>query len=121
MSTATSEHAALWAGSPESMINLNELLPDGYTGAAAYDVDVAPDGTVRVVGTAYSATELRWEAIMWESTSAVLGDLNGDGAVDGADLAILLGAWGTSDPAADLDQSGSVDGADLAMLLGAWR
>jgi len=47
-------------------------------------------------------------------------DLNGDGVVNGADLALLLGAWGTADPIADLDGSGVVDGADLASLLGAW-
>jgi hypothetical protein len=47
------------------------------------------------------------------------GDLNGDGAVDAADLAILLGAWGTSGPG-DLDGDGVVDAADLAILLGAW-
>ena len=45
-------------------------------------------------------------------------DLNGDGAVDAADLAILLGAWGSPD--ADLDGNGTTDAADLAALLGAW-
>jgi len=53
-------------------------------------------------------------------TPIIAGDISGDGAVDGADLAMLLGAWGTVDPDADLDQSGVVDGGDLAMLLGAW-
>jgi hypothetical protein len=33
---------------------------------------------------------------------------------------MLLGAWGTNDPAADLDDDGIVGGADLAILLGAW-
>jgi hypothetical protein len=47
------------------------------------------------------------------------GDLNGDGTVDGADLGLLLGAWG-GPGAADLNGSGSVDGADLGLLLGAW-
>jgi hypothetical protein len=48
-------------------------------------------------------------------------DLNGDGQVDGADLAILLGSWGPCpDCNADFDLSGMVDGADLAVLLGAW-
>jgi hypothetical protein len=28
--------------------------------------------------------------------------------------------WGTDDPAGDLDESGAVDGGDLAVLLGAW-
>lgn len=47
-------------------------------------------------------------------------DLNADGHVDAADLAILLGVWGTDKPEADFDQSGLIDAADLAQLLGAW-
>jgi endonuclease/exonuclease/phosphatase family metal-dependent hydrolase len=46
-------------------------------------------------------------------------DLNGDNLVDGADLGLLLGAWGGSGPA-DLNGSGAIDGADLGLLLGAW-
>ncbi|MEY3022488.1 MAG: Dockerin type domain [Planctomycetota bacterium] len=46
-------------------------------------------------------------------------DLNGDGVVGGADLAILLDAWGTRGPA-DLNGDGVVGGADLAILLDAW-
>jgi hypothetical protein len=49
-----------------------------------------------------------------------IGDLNGDGIVDGADLTMLLGAWGTDDPVADLNGDGLVDGADLTLMLGAW-
>lgn len=48
------------------------------------------------------------------------GDLDGDGMVAGADLSIVLGAWGTDDPVADLDGDGLVSGTDLAMVLGAW-
>lgn len=49
------------------------------------------------------------------------GDLDGDGAIGAADLAILLGSWGVCDGCgADLDGSGAVDAADLALLLGAW-
>ena len=47
-------------------------------------------------------------------------DLNRDGLVNGGDLAILLGAWGTTGSPADLDGDGVVGAADLAMLLGAW-
>ncbi len=50
----------------------------------------------------------------------VTPDLNGDGSVNGADLAILLGAWGGTDPAADLDGDGIVGATDLAILLGSW-
>lgn len=48
------------------------------------------------------------------------GDLNGDGPVNGTDLAMLLGLWGTADAGADLDHNGSVGGGDLAILLSNW-
>lgn len=50
-------------------------------------------------------------------------DLSGDGVTDGADLATLLGVWGTTGApgfAGDLTNDGVVDGADLAALLGGW-
>lgn len=50
-------------------------------------------------------------------------DFDGDGSVGGADLAILLGSWGTAGKGGsphDLDGDGGVGGADLAILLGAW-
>jgi spore coat protein A len=48
------------------------------------------------------------------------GDFNFDRGVDGADLGVLLGVWGTSDFFADLNGDGTVDGADLGLLLGVW-
>ena len=48
-------------------------------------------------------------------------DFNGDGEVDGIDLAQLLGSWySTNAPTYDLDGSGKVDGGDLTILLAAW-
>jgi len=52
--------------------------------------------------------------------TCIPADLNCDGVVDGADLGILLNAWGTGDPVADLNGDGVVDGADLGELLNAW-
>lgn len=52
------------------------------------------------------------------------GDLDGDGVVDGADLAQLLAAWGSCDAPqkcpADLDGDGLVGSADLGVLFAAW-
>ena len=51
------------------------------------------------------------------------GDLNGDGIVDGADLATLLALWGACGDefcSADLNLDGQVNGADLASLLAVW-
>jgi len=45
-------------------------------------------------------------------------DLNADGLVDGSDLGVLLGGWGS--PAGDLDGNGTTDGGDLGIMLGAW-
>lgn len=45
-------------------------------------------------------------------------DYNNDGVVDGQDLGILLGGWGSADT--DLTGDGITDGADLGLLLGAW-
>lgn len=46
-------------------------------------------------------------------------DLNGNGSVDAADLAVLLNAWGGSG-VGDLDGNSIVNAADLASLLNAW-
>lgn len=52
------------------------------------------------------------------------GDLNGDSAVNGADLSILLGYWGLPSadlpPGSDTDCDSVITGADLAAVLAAW-
>lgn len=52
--------------------------------------------------------------------AACPADLNGDGQVDGAEISLLLGAWGSSKAEFDLDGDGKVGGGDLSMLLAAW-
>jgi hypothetical protein len=47
-------------------------------------------------------------------------DIDRNGSVDGGDLAILLGAWGTASTSTDLDRNGITDAADLSVLLAAW-
>jgi len=47
-------------------------------------------------------------------------DLDGDGAVDGADLGMLLLAWNEPGGPADLNNDRIVNGADLGVLLLAW-
>jgi len=50
-----------------------------------------------------------------------IADLNRDGAVNGADLAALLGAWGSCAACgADLTGDGQVLADDLAVLLSSW-
>jgi hypothetical protein len=54
------------------------------------------------------------------SCEACLGDLDGNGSIGNADLAVLLGVWGDAGGLADLDGDGMVFGGDLATLLGRW-
>jgi len=51
----------------------------------------------------------------------VSSDINGDGGVNGDDLAILVGAWGNENcPTTDLDGNGITAGEDLGLLIENW-
>lgn len=47
-------------------------------------------------------------------------DLDFDGAVGAADLALLLGSWGTNQRSMDFNGDGQVNASDLAVILGSW-
>jgi len=78
----------------------------------------------------FYSTALDCRAVQWlfdhpgHAIVAASADLNQDGVVAGADLGLLLAAWGpcASFPecGADLDCDGIVGGADLGLLLAAW-
>lgn len=58
-------------------------------------------------------------AIAFLEGPACEADLDGSGAVDGADLGAMLSAWGGSG-VGDLDANGVIDGADLGIMLSSW-
>ena len=64
----------------------------------------------------------RYEVSLSCSACVPSPDLNGDGVVGGADLGLLLSAWGTTGQGivGDLNGDGTVDGADLGALISAW-
>jgi hypothetical protein len=104
-----------------------EDLPGSATG---FDWLLPPSTGIADVRVRVIARDLRFQnsadgdQVVFSITpgdGAPTGDLNGDGTVGPADLAILLGSWGPCDGCpADLDGDGIVDAADLAILLGNW-
>lgn len=59
-----------------------------------------------------------WDSVLPAPPPPCPGDLNQSGAVDAADLSMLLGYWGT--PNGDLNGDSDTNGADLSVLLGSW-
>ncbi len=90
--------------------------------------DLVSGQTYYIVAGSYSATVNVTSTLRIDGppqTGACVGDLNLDGVVNGADLGLMLGAWGacsggTPGCIGDLNLDGVVNGADLGLLLGAW-
>jgi hypothetical protein len=80
--------------------------------------------TIQVVDTKSSTKPITQNVATQVETLEVTKnpDLNGDGVVNCADLAVLTSQYGQSGPdlAADLDGDGTVTGHDLSILLSAW-
>ena len=86
---------------------------------AAEDIDLTSDGGAIVAVDNSQFGFLKLESFLAPGT--LTGDLNGDGCVTGADLSILLAAWGTNGGTADLDGDGVVGGTDLTTVLSVWN
>ncbi len=99
------------------------VASDGVTGI---DADGLVNGAVHLpnFGPNFSLFDRNYDGVVDAADRPLpTGDLDGDGDVDLADLAVLLASYdacageGAYTPAADLDDSGCVDLADLALLL----
>lgn len=117
----TSDDTITWS------LHVNPTIgdPEPQTPGATMSIPgtILPQAPVIYNDGGYSTDEIRvastWSAALGQVPTSCTGDVDGDGAVAGADLGILLGEWGT-DGSADLDADGIVDGADLGILLGVW-
>jgi hypothetical protein len=59
-------------------------------------------------------------SVSFEKLTAIPEDLNQDGVVDSADLAIFMGSWGLNPEIGDFNGDGEVDAEDMAELLAKW-
>jgi hypothetical protein len=88
----------------------------GGTSRVSFPVNAGAIYWVRVGG----ATGGGSGSLFVTCTQTCIGDFNGDNAVDGNDLGILLAAWGTIGGPTDLNQDGVTDGNDLGLMLARW-
>jgi hypothetical protein len=89
-----------------------------------FDADRPPTAANATIGLFRpgGATDPNSVAVALQGPSAapaIVGDLDGNGVVNGADLGFLLAGWGNPG-ATDLDGNGTTDGADLGTLLANW-
>jgi len=82
-------------------------------------VSVVPIGKLNFSSVQGAVTDTGFDTIRLADRSLLVGDLDGDGDVDGADLGLLVADWGGFGPA-DLDCDGIVGGGDLGLLIAAW-
>ena len=91
------------------------------TPAGRIDFDVLqnrPNMPLPVMSAAHDA-DAEWACVLdAQSCRPCLGDIDGDRAVGGSDLGLLLGDWGGT--CLDIDGDGQVTGGDLGLLLGSW-
>ncbi len=112
-------------GDPASVIGCDD---DGctagqapYTSTLTVNVNAGQTVYIAVGGFDDGTTGPLNVTITPPTAPACPADLNQDGAVNGADLGLMLGAWGACPGcAADLNADGVVNGADLGLLLGSW-
>ena len=122
---AFNDDSCLVAGSTTSLLaSVIDIDNGGATGTFAgfpLAQDLVAGTTYYIVAGSFSATAVVTGNLVIDGPpqGGNPADLDGDGIVGAADLAILLGQWGGSG-AADLDGDGGVGASDLAILLGAW-
>ena len=114
-----------WTAASLSGKTYDELVGiyDGSAGGAG--VDLASVGltqaiAVRIIVPTGIHPNVEIDAVARVHASGNPADIDGNGLVNGADLAAVLTAFGTASSAADIDHSGLVDGLDLAAILAGW-
>lgn len=108
--TAFTNYKNVWTTNPAGGAWTLGALADAEIGVQAW----------HGIANAHRVTSV-WMVVNYTIGTTKIGDLNNDGRVGSADLAILISTWGsTADLRADLNTDGKVGSADLAMLISRW-
>ena len=102
-------------------VNMLDRLSSAPQGGSGFSYPLGPGSytfNVQQTGSQQNVYEIQLDFSGF--TEPCIGDLNGDGAVNGGDLGVFLGSWGDSPCDLDLNGDGACNGGDLGVLLGAW-
>lgn len=89
-------------------------IPSGYKLSVAEAINNA--GQIVANGRSSSGA-----AVCVLLTPRCIGDANGDGAIDGSDVAAFFDAWEAGTELSDVNADGGVDGADVSFFFQRWE
>jgi hypothetical protein len=122
------------SGSPTALLTLEGCTVSGNTALISYGgLGITDTGLAAASATLQGTTVCqntprpnvgggRWSDNGSNTVCDCAGDLNLDGAVNGADLGLMLSSWGPCAATCTYDQNadGVINGADLGLLLSSW-
>ncbi len=122
------------SGSPTALLTLEGCTVSGNTALISYGgIGITDTGLAAASATLQGTTVCqntprpnvgggRWSDNGSNTVCDCAGDLNLDGAVNGADLGLMLSSWGAcgGNCPYDLNADGVINGADLGLLLSSW-
>jgi hypothetical protein len=121
-----------WWNATTGMLHAVALNEDGAVVTETLDLPVQGSPSApRVVASSADYTLLivwvdrdfdaqKWDVLAQVVAITCIADLDGSGAIDVADLLVLLADWGATVSPADINADGVVDVQDLLALLEAW-
>ena len=123
-SVSTSGGAVTWSGGVHATNTNGNALRFATLYTFWFDADRAPSAANAILGlfkpgAAGTPNSVAFATVAPSAPPSNPADLDGNGAVNAADLALLLGNWGGTGTG-DVNGDGTVDATDLAELLGAW-
>jgi 5'-nucleotidase/UDP-sugar diphosphatase len=87
---------------------------------ALYNFIDSPTGLNGLISSADYPSGGEGRIVKFTPNPAAPADVNGDGAVNGLDVAIVLSNWGLAGRPGDADGDGTVEGDDLGIVLNSW-